>query len=194
MKVVINNMFLVVGLGNIGEEYAHTRHNIGFDAIDALADKFNVSINKAKFKGMYGSLNIGENKVILLKPSTYMNLSGESVVEAVNFYKIKKENIIVLYDDISFEVGRFRIRRKGSAGGHNGIKNIIQNLSSDEFTRVKIGVGQPKGDLVKHVLGHFCDEDRKKVEKIFKITCDAVELIIDKDVESAMNKFNCIEV
>ncbi|MFL0252139.1 aminoacyl-tRNA hydrolase [Clostridium neuense] len=187
-------MFLVVGLGNIGEEYAHTRHNIGFDAVDTLANKFNVAINKSKFKGMYGSLNIGENKVILLKPSTYMNLSGESVLEAANFYKIKEENIIVLYDDISFEVGRLRIRRKGSAGGHNGIKNIIQNLSSDEFTRIKIGVGQPKGDLVKHVLGRFSDDDRQKIEKILKVTCDAVECIIDKDVESAMNKFNCIEV
>lgn len=190
----MNNTYLIVGLGNIGEEYAHTRHNIGFDAVDTFADKFNISINKIKFKGMYGSLNIGENKVILLKPSTYMNLSGESVLEAVNFYKIKKENIIVLYDDISFEVGRLRIREKGSAGGHNGIKNIISNLSSDEFTRVKIGVGQPKGDLVKHVLGRFSNEDREKIEKILKITCDAVEFIIDKDAYSAMNKFNCVQV
>lgn len=194
MKVVINHMFLVVGLGNIGEEYAHTRHNVGFDAVDTIADKFNVPINKAKFKGMYGSFNIGENKVILLKPSTYMNLSGESVLEAVNFYKIKKENIIVLYDDISFEVGRLRIRKKGSAGGHNGIKNIIQNLSSDEFTRVKIGVGQPRGDLIKHVLGRFTDKDREIIEDVFKITCDAVEFIINDGAESAMNKFNCIEV
>lgn len=191
---MMDNTYLIVGLGNIGEEYAHTRHNIGFDAVDTFANRFNISINKAKFKGMYGSLNMGENKVILLKPSTYMNLSGESVLEAVNFYKIKNENIIVLYDDISLEVGRLRIRKKGSAGGHNGIKNIIQNLSSDEFTRVKIGVGQPKGDLVKHVLGRFSTEDRDKIEKILKIACDAVEFIINNDAYSAMNKFNCVEV
>ena len=147
-------MYLVIGLGNPGDEYKHTRHNVGFDVIDLMAGKYNVSVNRIKFKGVYGEINIVGEKVILLKPSTYMNLSGESVRKR-HFYKIPNENIIIIYDDISLDVGKLRIRSKGSAGGHNGIKSIIANLSSDIFPRIKIGVGQPERSLVNYVLGRF---------------------------------------
>lgn len=183
-------MFLVVGLGNIGKQYEHTRHNVGFDVIDLISNKYNILINREKFKGIYGEGNICGSKVILLKPSTYMNLSGESVREVVNFYKIQNENIIILYDDISLDVGRLRIRSQGSAGGHNGIKNIIANLGTDTFPRVKIGVGQPKGELIAHVLGRFSKEDRDKLEKVFAASIESVELIISKGITEAMNKFN----
>lgn len=187
-------MFLIVGLGNPGSEYDKTRHNVGFDALDVVSGKYNIDINRIKFKGVYGAGKIGNEKVILLKPTTYMNLSGESIREVTDFYKIENSNVIVIYDDISLEVGRMRIRRKGSAGGHNGIKSIIQNLSSDEFSRIKIGVGAPEGDLVKHVLGQFKSDDRIKVEETFKAAAEAVECIINNDIETAMNKFNCFKV
>lgn len=183
-------MFLIVGLGNPGKEYEHTRHNVGFDVIDVIAKNYNIEINKSKFKGMYGIGKINEEKVLLLKPYTYMNLSGESVREAMDFYKINKEEIVVLYDDISLDVGRIRIRKKGSAGGHNGIKNIIAHLGSDTFTRIKIGVGQSLGDLVSHVLGRFTKEDRKLVEKTFDVATKAVEIIVESEVDEAMNKYN----
>lgn len=183
-------MYLIVGLGNPGKEYAHTRHNVGFDIIDLLSNKYNISISRAKFKGEFGEGTIGNEKVILLKPTTYMNLSGESIREISNFYKIPKENIIVVYDDISLEIGKLRIRSKGSAGGHNGIKSIIANLSSDEFSRIKIGVGHPKNDLVSFVLGKFSKDERAVLEKVFDVVIEAVkEIIINNDVE-AMNKFN----
>lgn len=183
-------MYLIVGLGNPGDEYKHTRHNVGFDVIDLIADKYNISINRIKFKGVYGDGIIANEKVILLKPSTYMNLSGESVIEAANFYKIPKENIIVIYDDVSLPVGRMRIRPEGSAGGHNGIKNIILHLSSEVFPRIKVGVGAPQGDLISHVLGRFPKEDREVLEKVFPAAVDAVEAIIDKGITEAMNRFN----
>lgn len=183
-------MYLIVGLGNPGDEYAHTRHNVGFDVIDLVSTKYNISVNRVKFKGVCGTGEIADEKIMLLKPSTYMNLSGESVREAVNFYKINSENIIIIYDDISLECGRLRIRTKGSAGGHNGIKSIITNLGSDIFTRVKIGVGQPEGNLIPHVLGHFSSEDRSKVEKTFETCSDILETIIKQGAYEAMNKFN----
>lgn len=183
-------MFLVVGLGNIGKQYEHTRHNVGFDAIDLISNKYNIAVNREKFRGMYGEGNICGSKVILLKPSTYMNLSGESVREVVNFYKIENENIIVLYDDISLDIGRLRIRSQGSAGGHNGIKNIISNLGTDVFPRVKIGVGQPNGELVAHVLGRFSKDDAEKLKEVFIATVESVEVIIDKGIKEAMNRFN----
>ncbi|KEI00725.1 aminoacyl-tRNA hydrolase [Clostridium botulinum] len=184
-------MFLIVGLGNPGKEYEHTRHNVGFDAIDLLAEKYNIELNRKKFKGMYGDGNIAGEKVILLKPLTYMNLSGESVREIMDFYKITNEDIIVIYDDISLEVGRMRIREKGSAGGHNGIKNIIAHLNTDYFPRVKVGVGQPvKINLVSHVLGKFEKEDESKLNKTFEAACNAVQIIIEKGTAEAMNKFN----
>ena len=146
-------MYLVVGLGNPGKEYEGTRHNIGFEAIDYLSDKYNIELNREKFKGVFGEGFIKGKKVILLKPTTYMNLSGDSIREVANFYKLSNEEIIVLYDDISLAVGRLRIREKGSHGGHNGIKSIIANLSTDVFPRVKIGVGAPKvGKAIEKVL------------------------------------------
>ncbi|MEK6265736.1 MAG: aminoacyl-tRNA hydrolase [Clostridium sp.] len=183
-------MYLVVGLGNPGDEYRHTRHNVGFDIIDLMKDKYNVSTNRIKFKGIIGEVNISGEKVILLKPSTYMNLSGESIREAVSFYKIPNENIIIIYDDISLDAGKLRIRSKGSAGGHNGIKSIISNLSSDIFTRIKIGVGQPQKSLIPHVLGRFSKEDRVLMEKTFEAGIKAVETIISKGYIEAMNEFN----
>ncbi|NMM62158.1 aminoacyl-tRNA hydrolase [Clostridium sp. P21] len=187
-------MFLIVGLGNIGKQYEHTRHNVGFDVIDLVSSKYNISINREKFKGVYGEGNIASEKVILLKPSTYMNLSGESIREIVNFYKISNEKIIILYDDISLEVGRLRIREKGSAGGHNGIKSIIANLGTDVFPRIKVGVGQPKSELVSHVLGKFNLEDREKISKVFDASADAVEYMIRYGIVEAMNKFNGFKV
>ena len=185
-------VYLIVGLGNPGKQYEKTRHNVGFDVLDLLCDKYNINMNRIKFKGVYGEWKIGNEKVILLKPNTFMNLSGESVKEVCDFYKIQNENIIVIYDDVSLDVGRMRIRKAGSAGGHNGIKNIIFNLSSDVFPRIKVGVGTPKGDLISHVLGKFSDADRREVEKVFSAAVDAVEYIITKGTCEAMNNFNGI--
>ncbi|MBZ9689544.1 aminoacyl-tRNA hydrolase [Clostridium estertheticum] len=183
-------MYLVIGLGNPGDEYKHTRHNVGFDVIDLMAGKYNVSVNRVKFKGVYGEINISSQKVILLKPSTYMNLSGESAQQAASFYKIPNENIIIIYDDISLDVGKLRIRSKGSAGGHNGIKSIIASMGSDIFPRIKIGVGQPERSRVSYVLGRFGSGDRILVEKTFEATIKAVEAIIAKGSTEAMNEFN----
>lgn len=183
-------MYLIVGLGNPGHEYKNSRHNVGFDVMDLISSKYNIAINRIKFKGVYGEGKIGDEKVIFLKPSTYMNLSGESVREACNFYKISNENIIVIYDDISLEVGRMRIRKSGSAGGHNGIKNIILNLSSDIFPRIKIGVGGPKGNLVSHVLGKISGEDKIIIDRVFNAASEAVNIIITEGITEAMNKFN----
>lgn len=183
-------MFLIVGLGNPGKEYAGTRHNIGFEAVDYIADKYNIELNRIKFKGIFGEGMINGKKTILLKPTTYMNLSGESIREVVNFYKISNEDIIVIYDDISLEVGRLRIREKGSHGGHNGIRSIIANLSTDVFPRVKIGVGGPKGDLVSHVLGKFSKDEIDILREAIQATSEAVATILISDTKEAMNKFN----
>ena len=180
-------MFLIVGLGNPGKEYDGTRHNIGFAAIDYIADKYNIELNRIKFKGVFGEGLINGKKVILLKPTTYMNLSGESIREVVNFYKISNEEIIVIYDDISLEVGRIRIREKGSHGGHNGIKSIIGNLGTDVFP---IGVGAPKGNLVSHVLGKFSDEEVEILRESIKASSDATSIIISNNTKEAMNKLN----
>ena len=183
-------MFLIVGLGNPGKEYDGTRHNIGFEAINFIANKYNIDINRSKFKGVFGEGFIGNKKVILLKPTTYMNLSGESIREVINFYKIDTNEIIVIYDDISLEIGTLRIREKGSAGGHNGIKSIISNLGGDFFPRIKIGVGQPKGDLVSHVLGRFNKEEEEDLEKVIEAATKAVEIIIKNGTKEAMNEIN----
>ena len=183
-------MYLIVGLGNPDKEYLGTRHNAGFQAIDLLSNKYKIDVNRLKFKGTYGEGNIAGEKVMFLKPLTYMNLSGESVGEAVKFYKIPSKNIIILHDDISIEVGRMRIRAKGSAGGHNGLKSIISSLSSEEFVRIKIGVGQPKGDIVGHVLGRFSKDETLKLGEIYEVVPDAIETIIKSGTETAMNKFN----
>ena len=183
-------MFLIVGLGNPGKEYDGTRHNIGFAAVDCIAEKYNIELNREKFKGVFGEGFINNKKVILLKPTTYMNLSGESVREIVNFYKISNEEIIVMYDDISLPVGKMRIREKGSHGGHNGIRNIILNLGTDVFPRVKISVGAPKGNLVSHVLGKFSDEENVILKETVDASVKAAETIISSDTKEAMNKYN----
>ena len=183
-------MFLIVGLGNPGKEYDGTRHNIGFAAVDYIADKYNIELNRIKFKGVFGEGFIDGKKVILLKPTTYMNLSGESIREVINFYKISNEEVIVIYDDISLEVGRLRIREKGSHGGHNGIKSIIANLGTDVFPRVKIGVGAPKGNLVSHVLGKFNEDEIEILRETIKASSDAVSIMVKSDTKEAMNKLN----
>lgn len=183
-------MFLIVGLGNPGLQYENTRHNIGFKVIDNIAKEYNIEINRQKFKGVYGEGFINGEKVILLKPSTYMNLSGESIREVVDFYKLTCEDIVVIYDDISLDVGRLRIREKGSAGGHNGIKSIIAHLGTDVFPRIKVGVGQPNVDLVNYVLGKFTDKEMEVLSESIDASTKAVSEIIKDDVKSAMNKFN----
>jgi len=183
-------MYLVVGLGNPGVEYENTRHNVGFKVIDKLVDMYKISMDRKKFKGICGDLRIGSEKVILLKPQTYMNLSGESVNEVVNYFDIPNENIIVLHDDVSLDVGRLRIRKKGSSGGQNGIKNIIKMLNSDEFNRVKIGVGKAEHDMVSHVLGKFPNEEEKVMEKVYDDAAKCVVYMIENDVDKAMNVFN----
>ena len=183
-------MYLIVGLGNPGKEYEKTRHNVGFVAVDYLAEKLNTKISKIKFKSIYGDCSIAGEKCIIMKPQTFMNLSGESVREAASFYKIPPENIIVIYDDVSIEPGKVRIRPSGSAGGHNGMKNIIYLLNSDNFARVRFGVGEAKNDLIDHVLGHFNEEDGKSVTCAIKNIDLIIEEIIKNGVSSAMNRFN----
>ena len=183
-------MILIAGLGNPGAEYDNTRHNVGFKVIDNISKEYNIEINRQKFKGVCGEGFIANQKVMLLKPSTYMNLSGESIREAMAFYKLTEEDIIVVYDDISLPVGRMRIRDKGSAGGHNGIKSIIQNIGTEVFPRVKIGVGQPEHDLVSHVLGKFSKEDSEVLQKVMPAVEEAVETIIKVDSKEAMNRYN----
>lgn len=183
-------MFIIVGLGNPGSEYNGTRHNIGFEVIDYISNKYNININRVKFKGVYGEGFIEGKKIILLKPSTYMNLSGESIRDIMNFYKISSQEIIVIYDDISLPVGKIRIREKGSAGGHNGIKSIIQCLSIDEFPRIKVGVGQPANGLVSHVLGKFPAEEVEVLRKVIPVCNEAVVEILKNSVKESMNKFN----
>ena len=187
-------MILIVGLGNPGKQYEQTRHNIGFDVIDYMANKYNIDVNREKFKGICGEGFIENKKVILLKPLKYMNLSGESIRELANFYKLEDDEIIVVYDDISLDIGRLRIREKGSAGGHNGIKSIIQNLGGDKFPRVKVGVGQPKDNLVNHVLGKFSKEDREHIEKVIPVVSDAIVEIVKNDAKESMNKFNGVNI
>lgn len=185
-------MKLIVGLGNPGREYVGTRHNIGFGVIARLSDEYHIPLNSKEHKAVCGKGFIEGEKVILAQPQTFMNLSGESVRSIADYYKIEPEDIIVAYDDIDLEVGQIRVRRKGSAGGHNGIKNIISHLGTNEFPRVKVGVGaKPQGgDLVNHVLGHFSKEDEKKIDEVLDEAVAAVETIVTQDVDVAMNRFN----
>jgi len=184
---------IVAGLGNPGADYAKTRHNAGFMAIDSIAEKYGVRIERLKFKALTAEANILGVRVLLMKPQTFMNSSGEAIGEAAAFYKIPPENIIILHDEISFEPGKLRIRRKGSAGGHNGLKSIIAHLSSEDFPRIKIGVGQkpaPDYDLVSWVLGKFPKEDMEKLSGQFADICSSVELIISGKIDEAMNKYS----
>ena len=185
-------MFLIVGLGNPEEEYSNTRHNMGFDTINKLANEYNIKINKNKFKGLCGSGIIENEKVILLKPQTYMNLSGESIKEAMAFYKIKSENIIVIYDDIDIEPGIIKIRKKGGPGGHNGMKSVISEIDTQNFPRIRIGIGKSenKGQLIEYVIGKMPQTDKDILEKATILGKEAILEIIKNGVDIAMNKFN----
>lgn len=187
------NMFIIVGLGNPGREYNNTRHNIGFDVIDSLAEEEGIDVLEKKHKAVIGKGMIGGQKCILAKPRTFMNLSGESVRELIDYYKVEEQTgLIVVSDDISLDVGQIRIRKKGSAGGHNGLKNIIAHLGHDTFIRVRMGVGEkPKGyDLADYVLGHFTKEERKEMDEAAKRAAGAIRMIIMQGADAAMNQYN----
>ena len=184
---------IIAGLGNPGVEYERTRHNAGFVAIDHIAEKCGVSISRAKFKALVAEANVAGKRVLLMKPTTFMNLSGEAISSAATFYKIPPENVIVLHDEISFDAGVFRIRRKGSAGGHNGLKSIIASLSSDAFPRIKIGVGKkpnPDYDLVCWVLGKLPEPDFLKIKEQLDNIHASVSLMLDGKIDEAMNKYS----
>lgn len=189
-------MYVIVGLGNPKTEYKNTRHNIGFDVIDVLADKYNIVTEIRKHKAFCGKGFISSEKAVLAMPQTYMNLSGDSVREIVNYYKVDIEKeLIIIYDDVDLDVGQLRIRKKGSAGGHNGMKSIIGQLGTENFTRIRMGVGaKPKGyDLADYVLGHFSKDEREIMDgSIIKAT-EAVKVIIEEGVDMAMNRYNIRE-
>ena len=185
--------WLIVGLGNPGREYENTRHNAGFRALDILASKLGCKVDKAKFQGLYGQVNYKGRKLLLLKPQTYMNLSGRSVLQLSAFFHVPPQNIIILFDDISLEPGRLRLRKDGSAGGHNGIKSIIQELGSQEFPRVKIGVGakpHPDFDLANWVLSAFTAQEEKALQPALQRAADAALSIIDSGIYETANRFN----
>ena len=185
--------WLVVGLGNPGEKYENTRHNVGFLTVDELAERARVPVQKLKHRALTNTLEVGSVKVLLMKPVTYMNLSGEAVGEAARFYKLPPERVLVISDDVSLPVGKLRIRKGGSAGGHNGLKSIIQHLGTDQFPRIKVGVGQkphPDYDLADWVLGKFQGEDKKVMDEAVKRAADAVECILKEGADRAMNRFN----
>ena len=186
-------MFIIAGLGNPGKEYDGTRHNVGFDVIDVLAEKHHISVNERKGRAFCGKGYIAGQTVLLVKPQTYMNLSGESIRSLVDFYKPDpEEEFLVIFDDVSLDVGQIRIRKKGSAGGHNGIKSIISHLGTQNFQRIKVGVGEkPKEyDLADYVLGHFSKSEKEDMEEGYKQAAEAVELILAGEIEDAMNRFN----
>ena len=186
-------MYIIAGLGNPGKEYENTRHNIGFDVIDRLAEEENIAVMESKHKALIGKGYVAGQKVILAKPQTFMNLSGESIREIVDYYKVDDTTeLIVISDDISLDVGQIRIRKKGSAGGHNGIKSIIAMTGTQGFSRIKVGVGEkPQGwDLADHVLGRFSSEDRAKVEEAIGHAMDAAVLMMQGETDKAMNTYN----
>ncbi len=187
-----NNMYVIVGLGNPGKEYADTKHNVGFRVIDKLADVYNIDVSKFKHKALVGDGMISGKKVLLVKPQTFMNLSGESVKEVMSFYKVPLENLIVIFDDTSLELGIIRIRKKGSAGGHNGIKSIISHLGTDSFNRIKVGIGEkPNGwDLADYVLAKFPKDDEPLILSGIDKASQAAGIFISLGIKDAMNKFN----
>ena len=188
-----NETWLIVGLGNPGREYERTRHNAGFRALDILADKLGCKVDKLKFQGLYGQVNYRGKKILLLKPQTFMNLSGRSVLQLSAFFRVSPKNIIVMFDDISLEPGRLRVRADGSAGGHNGIKSIIQELGSQEFPRVKIGVGakpHPDFDLADWVLSGFTAQEEKALQPALERAAEAALAVMEYGVPEAANRFN----
>lgn len=186
-------MYVIVGLGNPGDKYQKTRHNVGFDVIDLLAEKYQIAVTDRKHKALIGKGRVAGQAAVLMKPQTFMNLSGESVSDLLNYYKLDpEEDLIVISDDVTLDPGTTRIRRKGSAGGHNGLKNIIAHTHTDRFKRIKIGVGRlPAGeDMVAHVLGRFSPEDRRLVELSYERAIAAIECMVQDDIEQAMNLYN----
>ncbi len=185
-------MYLIVGLGNPEEDYSNTRHNMGFDTINKLAKQYNIEIIKNKFKGLYGTGIIENKKVILLKPQTYMNLSGESIKECMDFFKIEENNLILIYDDIDIEPGRIKIRKTGGPGTHNGMKSVIENLNTKNFARIRVGIGMPKNknDLINHVIGFIPEEEKNILNESTTLAKNAIIDIIKTNVDSAMNKYN----
>lgn len=185
--------YIIAGLGNPGLQYQGTRHNAGFNVLDTLADQLNVKINRMKFKGLTEEVTIEGVRCLLLKPNTFMNLSGESVVQALEFYKLDTQKLIVVYDDISLEPGKLRIRRKGSHGGHNGMRSIIDLTGKDDFSRIKIGVGKkphPDYDLAKWVLGKFSKEDSELMKTSAENACQCIKLMVQGKTDAAMNQYN----
>ncbi|QCX33744.1 aminoacyl-tRNA hydrolase [Caloramator sp. E03] len=187
-------MYIVAGLGNPGKEYENTRHNIGFMVLDFLAKKLDFNISKIKFKGLTGECVIENEKIIFLKPSTYMNLSGDSIREAVDFYKIPLSNLIVVYDDVDIMFGKIRIRPSGSDAGHNGMKSIIYQLNSNEFPRIRVGIGAANKNMISHVLGSFSENEREILQDIIQVAGDAIIDIIKNGIQYSMNKYNSLIV
>ena len=186
-------MFLIAGLGNPGLKYSHTRHNAGFDALDVLADQYHISIKKKECRALTGAGLIEGVKVLLVKPQTFMNLSGEALQALLAYYNVNPETeLLVISDDVALEIGKMRIRKKGSAGGHNGLKNIIAMLHTENFLRLRIGVGQPEpgDDMIGHVLRKPVSEDRKKLKEVYESAADAVALIVQGSTDKAMNLYN----
>ena len=188
-----NVAWLVVGLGNVGDKYDGTRHNIGFEVMDELGKRGNFAIRKIKHRALTQTAEIGGQRVLVMKPTTFMNLSGEAIIDAAKFYKVPAERVLVVCDDVSLPTGKLRLRRSGSAGGHNGLKNIILHLGTDAFPRVKVGVGEkphPDYDMIDWVMGKFHGENRKIMDEAVKRAADAVEAVLKSGMDTAMNKFN----
>ena len=185
-------MYVVVGLGNPGKQYEKTRHNVGFDVIDILSKEYDINVSKIKHKALIGEGRVGNEKVLLVKPQTYMNLSGETLIDIYNYYKVDMENIIVIYDDIDLDVGKIRIRKKGSGGTHNGMRSIIKCLGANDFPRVRVGVSKPRPgqDLADFVLSRFRKEESDDVELGLEKAAKAVDTMIRDNVDLAMNKYN----
>ncbi|MCQ2547425.1 MAG: aminoacyl-tRNA hydrolase [Clostridia bacterium] len=186
-------MYLIVGLGNPGAKYEKTRHNMGFRTIDSLADKYGIKVDKLKAKALIGDGRIGTEKVLLVKPQTFMNLSGFAVAELMNFYKIPVENLIVIYDDIDLETGRLRLRAKGSAGTHNGMRDIVQKLGDNGFPRIRIGIGSDvKGDLADYVTGKLSKAEEERVKDVINMATEAAASIVEDGIDRAMNRYNTL--
>lgn len=183
-------MYIIAGLGNPGREYESTRHNAGFRVLDYIALQHNINVNRVKFKGLCGRGKIGDEEVLLLKPQTYMNLSGESILDAVQFFKTDIKNLIVIFDDVSIPLGRIRIRPSGSDGGHNGMKSIIRLLGRNDFPRLRVGIGAPENDMIDYVIGRFSEDEKKVMEDVIKVSCYAANSIVEQGVVAAMNQFN----
>lgn len=185
-------MYLIIGLGNPEPEYSRTRHNMGVDVVNELSNRYNIQVDRKGFQSIYGIGTIEEEKVILCKPQTYMNLSGNAIIEIMNFYKLPIENIIVIYDDIDTKVGNIKIKKKGSSGGHNGMKSIIHNLNTEEFARVRIGIGSPeeRENLIEYVISKISSEEYKKLQEGIKKGADAIKELLQNGIDITMNKFN----